>query len=79
MADFGEITYHSGRKEHRCIWCGEIIPKGEVFAHYRGISENEWQNWRMHKECLEATDKDDVDLSDGFYEYEHKRGTSEPK
>ena len=56
MSDFGEVTYPAGRKEYRCEWCYGPIPQGEKHAHFVGIWQGEFQNWRMHEECLEASD-----------------------
>ena len=77
MSDFGELTHHKGRKDHRCIWCGQTIPKGESFAHYKGIWEGNWQNWRMHEECYASCDS--LDYEDGFEPYAHKRGSTEER
>jgi hypothetical protein len=72
MTDFGDTTWPKGAKDHRCEWCGEKIPKGETHARFVGKWDGEFQNWRMHRDCFEATDKDD--LSEGFTPYEHARG-----
>lgn len=72
MSDFGEYTHHAGTKDHRCEWCGETIPKGEVFAHYKGQWQGEWQNWRMHEECHESASLSD-DLQEGFMPFEGER------
>lgn len=44
MGDFGEGFWVKGRKDHRCEWCGQNIPKGEEHYNYRGMWESEWQN-----------------------------------
>lgn len=75
--DFGETTFHIGYKDHRCEWCGETIPKGEKFAHYKGKWRDEWQNWRMHQECWDA--RADADIQDGFMPYDHECGSVEDK
>ena len=79
MSDFGETTFHIGYKDHRCEWCGEAIPKGEKFAHYKGRWESLWQNWRMHQECYDAfSDCPDIQ-SEGFMPYSFERGSTEDK
>ena len=70
--DFGDIRHVKARKTHKCAWCAESILTGERHPHFVGKWEGEFQNWRMHAECYEATDRQD--LSDGFALYEHKRG-----
>ena len=69
MNNFGETRTVVGRKDHRCIWCGGPIPKGESHNHFSGMWEGEWQNWRMHHECYEQSSDDDT-LRDGFTPYE---------
>lgn len=78
MSDFGETTKVVGRKDYRCEWCGENIPKGEAHRHYGGMWEGNWQNWRMHEECYLAGTKSD-DMQDGWEPYTHARGKIEQK
>lgn len=73
MTDFGETTHPKAAKDHRCEWCGETILKGEKHVRFTGKWEGEFQDWRMHYECHEATDR--MDLTDGFTPYEHARGS----
>jgi len=73
-SDFGSTKHHAGRKNHTCEWCGQVIPKGEIFAHFTGMWDNEFQNWRMHEECYEVSKKDDS-LQDGFMPYDNERPT----
>ncbi len=71
MSDFYSSTFPIGRKDYRCEWCGETIPKGEKHMHFVGVWEGEWQNYRMHDEC---TEQYHIDCSeDGFYPFENKR------
>lgn len=76
MGEFGETTYPCGRKDHRCEWCGETIPTSEKHAHFVGMWDGEFQDWRMHSECYsecyEDASENDV-FSDGFMPYEHER------
>ncbi len=44
MSDFGDTNWPTARKQHRCIWCGEGILKGEKHAHFAGKWEGEFQN-----------------------------------
>lgn len=78
MSDFGKVRQHTGRKDHVCAWCGETIPKGEKFEHYVGKWQGEFQNWRMHIDCYEASTNGD-ELFEGFGPHEHKRGSTEPR
>lgn len=40
------------RKEHRCIWCGQAILKGEKYVAERSVFDGEMQNHHWHPECL---------------------------
>jgi hypothetical protein len=71
MSDFGETIELIGRKDHRCIACYEPIPKGESHKYFHGKWSGDWQDWRMHNECYNAMDDDD--LNDGFCPGEHPR------
>lgn len=64
MSDFGEIKHPVARKSYRCEWCFAPIPKGEQHAHFAGVWEGDWQNWRMHSECHEAASEGEI--QDGF-------------
>jgi len=78
--EVGDVTKHKGNKDHKCAWCGEIIPKGEEFIHCKGKWEGDWQNWRMHLECDNAVMKSKyIDISDGFTPFSGKRGSDEEK
>jgi hypothetical protein len=73
---FDDVRFPVARKQYRCEWCGEPIKIGEKHPQFVGKWEDEFQSWRMHSECYEATSRDD--LSEGFTPYEHDRGCSEP-
>ncbi len=70
---FNETFWPIAAKDHRCEWCGQRIDKGERHAHYTGIWECEFQNWRMHEECYAYVVINDGYLSEGFTPYEGDR------
>lgn len=70
--DFSDVRHPRAAVDHRCIWCGEMIPKGDVHAHFAGKWHGEFQDWRMHPECHEDC-ASDFALEEGFMPYEHKR------
>lgn len=69
MSDFGNLLSVTTRKDHRCEWCGEKIIKGSKCVNYRGMFQDEWQNWYMHPECENAC------AGDEFSPYENDRPT----
>jgi len=70
-----EKTVKKGRRDHRCIWCNEIIPKGSEHIYRAYIFDNEFQTDRMHGECFGVMgDADDFD--EGFMPGEFNRGQS---
>lgn len=40
-----------GRKQYRCIWCGEAILAGERHRHEKSIFDGAFQDHRWHTEC----------------------------
>ena len=69
-----------GRKEHWCIWCGEVIKKGEKHLSRVYVFEGDFKYDRMHLECEKALGNAprelELDLRDqGFEPGEFKRGT----
>ena len=56
-----------------CIACQQRFTPGPE-GTFAGKWEGEFQDWRMHSECYEAADTDD--LNEGFTPYEHARGSS---
>lgn len=63
-----------GRKNYRCVWCGDSIPIGleHLYRVYR--FDGEFQTDRVHGECIKAS-KDCEDLEEGFEAWTFVRGT----
>jgi hypothetical protein len=72
MSDFGRSSHPKARKDHRCEWCGQSIPRGEVHYLFVGVWEGEWQNWRMHEECSKYANLNN-EFIDGFTPFENER------
>ncbi len=74
--DFGEVTeVLKPIKDHVCVWCPEPIKKGEAHHKYVGLHNGDFQDWRVHKECLTpATDSSDADPDGYFCEQRHSKG-----
>lgn len=42
------------RKGHRCVWCGESIPRLTEYIRENSIYDGRYQNHKWHPECLDA-------------------------
>jgi hypothetical protein len=79
VGDFGEMRSVKTRRDCRCEWCGEDIPKGSDAQYFGGRWQDEWQNWHIHPECYKASILERTYMEDGFSPYEHERGTTGEK
>lgn len=62
-------------KEHRCIYCGETIIKGEIYKEQTGVWDCKAFRNRFHWECFE----DLCECSDGeFTPYSCERPNRDP-
>jgi len=59
----------TARTDHRCIWCGQPIAKGEAYIYQSGRFDGYFQSNHWHYECF-AGYKDD---GNGFDAYEGER------
>lgn len=65
------------RKAHRCVWCGERISIGDLYAYQSGIVEFQYQTNRWHRECWDSATFED--FQDGFTLYGGERHKGIPK
>lgn len=65
-------THPVARVEHRCIWCGQKILKGERYTAERSVYDGEMQNHHWHAECLRAA-RADSELDWEFNAYDNER------
>ena len=64
------------RKAWPCAWCKGIIQAGEPHQRYVGTYEGDFQDWRVHQDCLPRLDMD-MDKADGaICHCKHNRGSS---
>ena len=54
------MTYHlfsdtvrRAAKQHRCIWCGQAINKGDTYVDERSVYDGSIQRHRWHPECIQ--------------------------
>lgn len=78
MSDFGEMKTVKVRKDCKCSWCGELILKGQSVSRFKGNWQGDWQNWKMHDECLDYYTKED-DMDEGFTPFHNERPKSGEK
>ena len=74
MSDFGAMKSPRAAKQHPCTWCGEPILKGEIHKQYVGMYDGDWQNWRMHDDCLKACSREREHGDDYLCDARHPRG-----
>jgi hypothetical protein len=73
MSDFGEGRTVKAGKQHQCIWCYDPVVVGEYHHHYKGMWESDWQDWRMHLDCLKAC-REEQDGDSEVHDEGHERG-----
>lgn len=44
-------SFPKAARNHRCIWCGETIFKGQSYRREKSIFEGNWQDHCWHIEC----------------------------
>lgn len=68
------------QKNHRCIWCGEQIPKGSKYLRETGEFQGEFFAQKWHPECELDSQNRAQDNGDGswteFDPYENERPES---
>lgn len=47
------IDSRKARKQHRCIWCGQAINKGDTYVDERSVYDGSIQRHRWHPECIQ--------------------------
>lgn len=63
-----------GRKNYRCIWCGEVIEIGMKHNTRSYVFEGDFRSERMHLECKKMMSKMPHDeICDGFLPYSFER------
>ena len=68
------------RINHKCIWCGETIKKGETAHRIKAIHDGEFEDDRYHPECIVACRDYMIEWpEDGFDPYTHDRGSMDEK
>lgn len=66
------------RKNWRCEWCGELIPKGSLAVKRAYRWDDEFKDKRQHLECYAALERHCRLSYDGeFYPRENPRGQTQ--
>lgn len=66
-------TVRTAKKQHRCVWCGEPIERGEKYHYCVYRFDGVFNADKIHPECLVSWQKSD-DIGDGFEAYQQIRG-----
>lgn len=78
MSDFDRTKTVKTRKDHRCVWCGELIPKGSTVKFNSGRHLDSMYSQHWHDECIEPCKEHCKEgFGDGFDPHEHHRGSRE--
>lgn len=73
-------TRPKARKDHRCIWCGEKILKGNIYVAERSVFDGEMQNHHWHEECLtDARNNSDYEWEFTPYDNERPKTAKTPE
>lgn len=65
MSNFGGTNHVTTRKPHSCIFCNRAIPVKSNAYNYRGMWEDNWQNWYSCEIC-QTNDDISGDSSEGI-------------
>jgi hypothetical protein len=61
------------RKDHKCSWCGQPIPKATRYVYSSGVWEDRIVVNKMHPGCAEAAAEDYRMYGEGFTPYDNER------
>ena len=64
------------RKAWPCAWCKGIIQAGEPHQRYVGTYEGEFQDWRVHEDCVIPLEKSWDGCDGEICSSKHNRGSS---
>ena len=74
MSFYSEQWVKKTRKQHRCLWCGEMIPAGSTACHSSGIWEGDFWSAYFHPECAAARDAVCVEYGEWEADGDYARG-----
>ena len=60
------------RNNHQCAWCKGKITTQQQHLQYTGMFQGDFQDWRVHEECIDALEKSDP--SEGICPEPHEVG-----
>ena len=59
------VSYHlfscdetKARKQHRCIWCGEMVEQGNRYLREKSVYDGAFQDFAWHPECKQDQEND---------------------
>lgn len=53
LAKLYSETIRKARKQHKCYECSSLIHKGDKYYDIKGLWEDRFSNFRIHRECQE--------------------------
>lgn len=66
-------TNPKARKDHRCIWCGQTIPKDSQYVAERSVYDGDMQNHHWHGECWNDEQHNNDEPEWEFMPYSYER------
>ena len=82
MSDFLNQRWFRSKKQHRCVWCGELIVVGERYLYRAYRFDGKFQTDHLHEECsvaLATHPDQQFMIEEGFEAYSFERGGYDPK
>lgn len=68
MPGFDERKQVTTRKDHKCMGCVEVIPKGSKAIFHKGKYDEEFYRYHLHIECHQYMVKKKSYLDSGVWE-----------
>jgi hypothetical protein len=68
FVQFGKRRAVHTRKDHKCLGCCEVIPKGAAAVYHSGKSDDEFYRYHLHVECHQFMVKNKDRLQEGVWE-----------
>lgn len=78
MCEILSESKRKARKPHTCNYCGEVIPKGEIYNHAK-LKADDLYEWKSHERCSFIASElwNYIDPDEGMTESDFQEGCQE--